>query len=123
YDFPLQGRHLYSGDTTRTVAWRVIAYCSDSTTSANVRTSDGGGVLSTIAIPTGSQLLSRPMAYPTTGGAPATFAVDAVDPTESDGLRGSAWDDHTIEVQRTAGSGTVYIVGVSVGEWPDVWMP
>lgn len=119
-DFALQGRALYDGETTRTLFWRVRVRCSDGTTSANVRISDGSGALATIAVPTGSTVARW---WPTTGGPPSSFAVDVEDLAEADGLLSSAWDDHTIEIQRTAGAGTIYVLVVSIWEGVDAWMP
>lgn len=108
------GRKLYSTDTTRTLSWRVLAKCSDGTTSGSVRVNnDSGTGASTITIPTGTTTYTW---LPTTAGAAATFSADAEDNTTATGLRGGAHDDHTFEAQRTAGAGTISIATISIFE-------
>lgn len=111
----LLGRSLYSSDTTRTLSWRVLAKCSDGSTSGQVRVSNvsGGVGLSTISIPTSTTNWTW---FPTTGGAAATFACDAENNTVADGRRSGRWDDHTFEANRTAGAGSVQISTISVFE-------
>lgn len=106
------GRSIYNGDTTRTLNWRVKAYCSDGTTSGEVKVTNTAGN-TTISIPTGTTTATW---LPTTAGAADTFAVDAEDNSTSNGLPGGAYDEHTFEFRRTAGSGTVYLESISVWE-------
>jgi len=110
-DVSIMGRHLFTGDTTRTLSWKVKAYNSDGTTAGNVRvTNDAGNTV--IAVPAGTTTATW---LPATAD---TFETDTEDPTQSDGLRGGTTDDHTFEAQRTAGSGTVNIESLSVWEAP-----
>lgn len=111
-DVSILGRYIYNGDTTRELEWRVKCYASDNTTSANIRVSNNAGT-DVIAMPTGTTSATW---LPTTAGAASTFDVDAEDNTEADGLPSSATDDHTFDVQRTAGPGTVYIESISAWE-------
>ena len=106
------GRQLYSTDTTRTLSWRVYAKCSDGTTAGSIRiNNDSGTAASTITIPAGTTGWTwLPAANP------GTFSADCEDNTTATGLRGGAYDDHTSEVQRTAGAGSVQIASISVFE-------
>lgn len=113
-DIGILGRLLYSGDTTRTYSCRVLAKCSDGTTAGTVRVNnDSGTAAASITIAAGTTSWTW---LPSTGGAAATFSVDAEDNTAADGLRGAAHDDHTFECQRTAGTGSVQIATISVYE-------
>lgn len=110
---PALGRLLYSGETTRTLHWRVCAYCSDATTAGEVSIASTSGGSDTITIPAGMTTIGwAPYAW----SSPGEITVDAEDPTTATGLRGGAWDDLTVQARRTAGSGTIYILGISVWE-------
>lgn len=114
-DFELLGRYLYSGETTREHSWRIKAYCSDASTKADVRiwsVSDAAGV-STIPIPTSTTTATW---LPSTSGAAATFDVDAENNAAADGRRTSGGDRFRVQVQRTTGTGTVYLESVSIFE-------
>ncbi len=106
------GRFLFSGETQRTLSWRVKAYNSDGSTAGNVRVSNDAGT-SVIAVPAGTTTATW---FPTTGNAADTFLVDAEDNETANGLRGGTTDDHTFEAQRTAGAGNVLIETISVWE-------
>jgi hypothetical protein len=113
--FALLGRYLYSGDTTRTWSWRIRVRCSNGTTAGSVRMSNtsGGAGISTITVPAGTTTATW---LPSTAGDPATFTSDCEDPTAADGRRSSRDDEHNVQVQRTAGAGTIYIESICVWE-------
>lgn len=111
------GRLLYSAETTREISWRVRAYCSDGTTAGTVDlTNTGAGTGTTITIPAGSTAVNW---FPSTAGDPATFTIDAEDPSTVYGWRGGARDEQTITVTRTAGTGTIYLETLSFWESPE----
>lgn len=106
----LLGRALYNGDTTRTFGWTVRGYCSTGATSGQVQISNtsGGAALDSIDIPTSTTSAAFM--------ASSTFTADVEDNAEADGIPSSTWDDHTIEIKRTAGAGTVYLESISIWE-------
>jgi hypothetical protein len=105
-------RVIYSGQTTYTCSWRVLAMCTDGSTAGDIRVSNSGGTgVSTITIPAGTTSWTW---LPSTAGAAATFAAECEDNTSSTGLQSGAYDEHTFEFRRTAGAGEVWIATVSV---------
>lgn len=91
--------------TTQNLAVHVHARNSVAGTSGEVRVTMASGASTTIAI-TGTS-------YAWFSG---TIAVHAEDMTTSDGRRSATWDDATIEHRRSAGAGTVHVVGFDMNE-------
>jgi len=106
-DQPILGRSLYTGDTTRTVTGRVLAWRSSSGVGQARLVSTSGGNGTAVALP----LSTTP-----TWSDPFTVTVDAEDLTVADGRRGSAWDDIQVEFRRQSGSGTIYVASAIVYE-------
>lgn len=110
---PVLGRKLYSGDTTRTLNARFRAYCSDGSTSGEVRLTNTSGASVTVAIPTSTTTATW---FPSTAGAASSFTAWCEDNTTADGLQASTHDLHTVELRRTAGAGSVRLESVSIWE-------
>lgn len=107
---PALARHMYSGGTTGTLAWRV--YATAITTNGEIRLTTTSGATSTITITAGAGYAWWPLA-----GA-ATFTVNSEDISTSNGLRGAAYDDMTIAARVAVGGGTMRCQAISVGEPP-----
>lgn len=108
-------RKLWTDDDYRVLHCRVIAYTSDSTTTGEVviSASETGDSV-TINIPAAGGGVEQWAPVP--WSSPAELFVQVEDPTQSDGLPGGAADEITVQFRRTAGSGTVYLVGISMWE-------
>ena len=100
---------------TGVTEWRLWARCTSAGTTGQVRLTAASGATVTIgitgAITTAFGLWPAP---PTV----ADLAVDAEDVTTVDGRIAAAWDDVTIEAQRTGGTGDVEIAGIFCFEKP-----
>lgn len=100
----LLARFLYLGDTVGTLSYRVL-YATSVGGAGNFRITAASGDTDTVTLST-----STSFAWTAT----RTFDVDAEDLSTADGLRGSAWDDVTLEANQTAG--TVYVAAVCIFE-------
>jgi hypothetical protein len=105
---PVLARKLGRSDTTGTITAKVLAWASDGSTGGDVRLSGsraGAGSSTTIGSTTTP-----------TWSAAFTLDVDADDLTASDGRRSSAWEELDVQIQRTSGSGTLYVASASIWE-------
>ncbi len=112
---PILTRKRNYTTTTGVTEWRLWARCTSAGTTGQVRLTAASGATVTIGI-TGALTTAFGLwpAPPTV----ADLAVDAEDVTTIDGRIAGAWDEVTIEAQRTGGTGDVEIAGIFCFEKP-----
>ena len=112
---PILTRKRNYTTTTGVTEWRLWARCTSAGTTGQVRLTAASGATVTIGI-TGALTTAFGLwpAPPTV----ADLAVDAEDVTTVDGRIAGAWDEVTIEAQRTGGTGDVEIAGIFCFEKP-----
>lgn len=93
----LLGRKLYTTNTTRTIDYAFKARVATAGATHRVTITMASGAVATTDVTTTT------MSWHT-----GTVAVDAEDVTSSDGRRSTRWDEATIAVQRTAGTGNFW---------------
>lgn len=106
---PVLARQLDASATTATVKAAFLCWASDGTTAGQIRINssvNGAGTTGTISAGTTSP----------TWVTATNNTIDATDLGTSDGLQSSTFDLLQLQMQRTAGAGTLYCATVSVFE-------
>lgn len=112
---PILTRRRNYTSTTGVTEWRLWARCTNAGTTGQVRLTAASGDTVTIGI-TGA--ITTAFGLWPTPPTVADLAVDAEDVTTVDGRIAGAWDEVTIEAQRTAGTGDVEVAGIFCFEKP-----
>lgn len=103
-----------ASDTTRTCTWNVYAYCSDGTTAGTVVVRDAAGVDS------GALTVTAGTTSPTwfTGGSKSLLCEDL---SQTDGLPSGAYETVQVRCARTAGAGSVRLIGFNLYDSATGW--
>ncbi len=112
---PILARRRNYTSATGDTQWRLYARCTTAATTGNVRLTAASGASVVIAV---SGAATTAFGLWPTLPAVATLAVDAEDTSTDDGRIAGAWDEVTVEAQRTAGGGNLEIAGVFAFEAP-----